>query len=216
MFTGIVEEIGRIKEVRETGGGRELNIAADRVLEDLKTEDSIAVGGVCLTVTQVEPSGFRVQAVSETLGKSVLGRLSRGARVNLERALRLDSRLGGHLVQGHVDCAARLERVLPAEPGVEWEIAYPEEYDRYAARTGSICLDGVSLTIAGPGKAGGGRGRARVALIPYTLRATTLGERRPGDMLNIEFDCLAKYLERLLQAEPGEGLTFGRLKELGF
>lgn len=224
MFTGIVEELGRLESLRPDGEGRRLRVSAERILADLKPEDSLLVNGVCLTVTRVESGAVELQAVPETLAKTTLGRLAAGARLHLERALTLQTRLGGHLVQGHVDCVGRVARLERAGLGAELELAFPRVFLKYAARTGSICLDGVSLTLAGveqgaPAFAGvTGEGRARVALIPYTLSHTSLGERRPGDGLNIEFDCVAKYVEQLLshggeRGDPG-GLTLEALERL--
>ncbi|MDP2361353.1 MAG: riboflavin synthase [bacterium] len=222
MFTGIVEELGTVEAVRSEGGGRRLRLRASRVLADLKPEDSLLVNGVCLTVTAVGAGLVELQAVGETLSKTTLGGLASGAAVHLERALTLQTRLGGHFVQGHVDCTGRVTRLERATLGMELELAFPHDFLRFTARTGSICLDGVSLTVAGAARREGSEGRARVALIPYTLEHTTLGRRRPGDALNVEFDCLAKVVEQLLQhgaaRAPGEGpggLSWGTLTGLG-
>lgn len=219
MFTGIVEELGRLESLRPEGGGKRLRVAATRVREGLKPEDSLLVNGVCLTVTSLAGGVIELQAVAETLSKTTLGGLAAGRRLHLERALTLQTRLGGHLVQGHVDCVGRVTRLERTGLGAELELAFPRDFLKYAARTGSICLDGVSLTLAGAARAEGHEGRARVALIPFTLEHTTLGERRPGEGLNVEFDCLAKYVEQLLShgaERPGGtgGLTFEDLERL--
>lgn len=223
MFTGIVEELGRVVHVRGDGNGRRLGLQANRVLEDLKPEDSLMVNGVCLTAVEVDRQGGRVdvQAVSETLSKTTVASLSVGMRVHLERALTLSTRLGGHLVQGHVDCPGRVVMLERKALGMELEVAFPAIFLRYVARTGSLCLDGVSLTVADEARQEGGEGRARVALIPYTLEYTLLGELRPGGALNIEFDCLAKYVEQLLAhggtiGGAGSSLGMDALSRLGY
>jgi riboflavin synthase len=218
MFTGIVEEIGRVRSVRELGRGREFEIAARRVLDGLKPEDSVAISGPCLTVTALLGEGFRVQAVGETLAKTGLGTLRAGSEVHLERALAVGSRLGGHFVQGHVDCVGRVVERRPADPGERLTVAVPAAFSRYLGRTGSVALDGVSLTIAAEAEAAGGEARFAVALIPWTLEHTLLGRLRPGDGLNVEFDCLAKMVERLLAGgtPPAGGLSAERLRELGW
>lgn len=217
MFTGIVEEIGRVRAARELGRGRELEIAASRVLEGLKPEDSVAVDGACLTVVALRPDGFRVQAVAETLAKTGVGALRPGADVHLERAMALGGRLGGHIVQGHVDCVGRVVARRPADPGERLSLAVPAAFGRYLARTGSVALDGVSLTVASEPVAQGDETVLETALIPWTLEHTRLGRLRPGDGVNVEFDCLAKYVERLLGASSGGGgLSAERLRELGW
>jgi len=211
MFTGIVEELGTLEAVRPEGQGRRLRVRASRVLGDLKPEDSLMVNGVCLTATAVDGGGAELQAVGETLSKTTVGGWTTGQVLHLERSLTLATRLGGHLVQGHVDCVGRVTRLERRAPGAELEVAFPHEFLRYVARTGAVCLDGVSLTVAGAPRREGGEGFARVALVPYTLEHTTLGRRRPGEALNIEFDCLAKYVEQLLAqgAAPGAGTAGG-------
>lgn len=201
MFTGIVEELGRLESLRADGDGRRLRVRCSRVLEDLKAEDSLLVNGVCLTVVGIQAPHVELQAVGETLSKTSLGSLSAGVDLHLERALTLQTRLGGHLVQGHVDCVGRVVRLERGRLGALLEVAVPGEFIRYAARTGSVCLDGVSLTQAREARREGEEARLGVALIPYTLDHTTLGTRRPGDGLNVEFDCLAKYVEQLLRHE---------------
>jgi riboflavin synthase len=201
MFTGIIEEIGRVLTTRAQGGGREIRISASRVLDDLKVEDSVSVNGVCLTVTAIESDGFRVQAVPETLEKTLTGQLRNGTAVNLERALTLQTRLGGHLVLGHVDTVARIDSIKKTGLGAELEISLPFQAARLVSRTGSITISGVSLTVADlpkPTVAAQNRHPVRVAVIPFTLEATTLGSLRVGDSVNIECDSIAKMVQRLL------------------
>jgi riboflavin synthase len=207
VFTGIVEEVGTLV-VREDGSDSAvLRIRAATVLEDVKLGDSIAVNGVCLTVTAVDGDVWSTDVMAETLRRSSLGATAAGAPVNLERAVTAHTRLGGHMVQGHVDGVGR---VLSRTPGDAWEvvrIALPAELARYVVEKGSIAVDGVSLTVSavtavGAGGAGGDSADDdpwfEVSLIPTTLRETTLGARAPGDPVNLEVDVIAKYVERLL------------------
>lgn len=221
MFTGIIEEFGRLAGRRRVAGGMELEIGCRRVLEDLKPEDSLAVNGACLTVIRVAGGAAFVEAVPETLEKTTIGGLASGTQLHLERAVLPTTRMGGHYVQGHVDCVARVRSVAVEGLGKSLVVAFPGEFRRYTPRTGSICLDGVSLTIAGEPEIVGDEALLRVALIPYTLEHTLLGGHRPGEQINVEFDCLAKYLEQLLKDGAGldgkaGGLSMDRLRELGY
>ena len=203
MFTGIVEEVGTLV-VREDvlAGGQAtaavLRIRAARVLEDVKPGDSIAVNGVCLTVTAVEGDVWSTDVMAETLTRSSLGSAVAGTPVNLERAVTPHTRLGGHLMQGHVDGVGR---ILGRTPGEHWEVvrvAMPPELARYVVEKGSIAVDGVSLTVSAVSEADATEPWLEVSLIPTTLRETTLGHRAPGDPVNLEVDVIAKYVERLL------------------
>ncbi len=205
MFTGIVEEVGTLV-VREDGGDSAvLRIRARKAVDGVALGDSIAVNGVCLTVTGVEPDGgpdgtavWSTDVMAETLRRSSLGAVGSGDRVNLERAVTVQTRLGGHLVQGHVDGVGT---VLSRTPGEHWEvvrIAVPAGLARYVVEKGSITVDGVSLTVSALGDGPGPW--FEVSLIPTTLRETTLGERAAGDPVNLEVDVIAKYVERLLEA----------------
>jgi riboflavin synthase len=189
MFTGIVEELGRV----ETAGPR-LSIACAKVLEDLTVGASIAVNGVCLTAVDIRPDGFSADLAPETLDRSNLGDLEPGDGVNLERPITLAARLNGHIMQGHVDGTAILESLRALEND-NWELLarIPDALDRYLVFKGSIAIDGISLTIADVTD-----GLVRVAIIPHTYAATNLAIRRPGDHLNIECDMLAKHVEKLL------------------
>lgn len=198
MFTGIVEEIGTVValEPHADAGGEgdaRLVLHGPRVTEGTGLGDSIAVDGVCLTVTAIEGAELSMDVMPETLRHSTLGSAVPGTRVNLERAVRADGRLDGHLVQGHVDGVGEL---LSRDPGPRWDdlvIGCPSDLARYVARKGSIAVDGVSLTVTTVGS-----DRFGVSLIPTTLAATTLGGLRPGDRVNLEVDVIAKYVERLL------------------
>lgn len=195
MFTGIVEELGDVVARTEQGDSAVLRIRGPLVTGDAAPGDSIAVNGVCLTVTEVGAGEFSTDVMAETLAHSALGDLAPGAPVNLERALRSDGRFGGHVVQGHVDTTTT---VLARQPGDRWEVvtcALPPQIARYVVLKGSITLDGVSLTVSGVTE-----DTLEVSLIPTTLAATTLGQRQVGDRLNVEVDVLAKYVERLLGA----------------
>jgi riboflavin synthase len=213
VFTGIVEEVGTLV-VREEWGGpggdraAVLRIRAQRVLEGVALGDSIAVNGVCLTVTGVEPDGadgagvWTTDVMAETLVRSSLGTTAEGQPVNLERAVTPHTRLGGHLMQGHVDGVGR---ILARTPGERWEVvrvALPPELARYVVEKGSITVDGVSLTVSALSDDGAPDPGPwfEVSLIPTTLRETTLGTRAPGNPVNLEVDVIAKYVERLLGA----------------
>ncbi len=200
MFTGLVEEMGRVERIEERPGGRRLWIAAGRAREGTRAGDSLAVSGVCLTVVALEPGRFGVEAVPETLSRTTLGGLRPGDPVNLERALTLEQRLGGHLVQGHVDGVGEVLAVVPEGDGTRVTIAVPAPLRRYVAEKGSLAVDGVSLTVARVAAE-----RCEVALIPHTLEVTTSGAYRPGARVNLEVDLLARYLARLLEegAVPG-------------
>ncbi|MEU4543512.1 riboflavin synthase [Nonomuraea dietziae] len=193
MFTGIVEELGEIVSIEPHGEAARLAVRGKVVTSDAKHGDSIAVNGVCLTVVDVEDEVFTVDVVRETLNRSSLKSSQAGARVNLERAVRADQRLGGHIVQGHVDGTGAL---LSREPGELWDdvrFSLPRELNRYVAEKGSIAVDGISLTVTTVDEDSFG-----VSLIPTTLELTTLGARQEGDLVNLEVDVIAKYVEKLV------------------
>lgn len=203
MFTGIVEEIGEVLAVREDADVVVLTVRGDIVTGDARHGDSIAVNGVCLTV--IDPAGatdgtFTVELVPETLKRSSLAAVATGTQVNLERAVPVTGRLGGHIVQGHVDGVSALIARSPGDRSDELVFSLAPEIARYVAEKGSIAVDGVSLTVAAVTS-----DTFTVALIPTTLDHTTLGTRRPGDVVNIEVDVLAKYLERL-NGETGKAV----------
>jgi riboflavin synthase len=212
MFTGIVEEIGAVLAVRENAEVVVFTVRGRTVTSDARHGDSIAVNGVCLTV--IDPDGstdgtFTVELVPETLRRSSLSAVTEGARVNLERALPVGGRLGGHIVQGHVDGVATLLSRTPGERSDELRFSLTPDLARYVVEKGSIAVDGVSLTVAGVTA-----DSFSVALIPTTLSDTTLGFRTPGDTVNLEVDVLAKYVERLTAgylgaAAPGTAAAVG-------
>lgn len=211
MFTGIIEEVGTLKSVRPLGKGRRLDISANTVLGGVAVGDSIAVNGVCLTVIAFSDGGFAVEAVQETMKKSTLGMLDVGAQLNLERALRADSRLGGHFVQGHVDFTAELRGIERREESFMVEISYPRSVSANIIPVGSIGVDGVSLTVAEKRDTS-----FRVSVIPHTWEATIFNTYRKGKHVNIELDMLGKYILSYLQNAKGEGVTEGYLKSLGY
>ncbi len=192
MFTGLIEEIGSITSLADSGDGAIVEIAAHTVLEDVSHGDSIAISGVCLTVIDHTSSSFRADVMKETLLHSAASAWKPGTRVNLERAARVGDRLGGHIVQGHVDAIAE---VLEVRPGDQWRVirfSLRDDIAPMVAHKGSITLDGVSLTVSAVG-----RDWAEVSLIPETLVATTLGEAEVGNLMNVETDVLARHVLRL-------------------
>lgn len=195
MFTGLVEEVGRIALVVEREGARSLTVLAPGLADGLTLGESIALDGCCVTVAERVPDGFRVDLMTETLAVTTLGALDAGDAVNLERAMRADDRFGGHLVQGHVDGVAEVVDVedLPGTRLVRLEL--PAGLERYTVTKGSLCVAGVSLTLAGVDGS-----RVRIGLIPHTRAVTTLEALVPGDRVNVEVDLLAKHVERLLTA----------------
>lgn len=193
MFTGIVETLGTVRSLSAGDDGRRLAIQAEQIAAELVVGASIAVNGVCLTAVSLSDDGFEADVVTETLRRTNLGALLAGDRVNLERPLRADGRFDGHMVQGHVDAYGAVTKVNPEGDG-RMSVDVAPRFRHYLAEKGSIAVDGVSLTVAALTETG-----FEIALIPHTLKVTTLGLRRPGDQVNLEFDVLAKYLERLLE-----------------
>jgi len=195
MFSGIVESLGRIARVEERPAGRRFWVGAPGVLADAHIGDSLAMNGCCLTLVAIENGRAAVEAVPETLARTTLGAWREGDDVNLERALRLDQRLGGHLVQGHVDGVGRVTTVAPEGDGRRLTLALPDDLVRFVAEKGSLAVDGVSLTVAAA------RGAAcEIALIPHTLAVTVAGRYTAGTPVNLEVDLVARYLARLLEA----------------
>ena len=199
MFTGIVEELGEVVAVDRFADSAKLHVRGKAVTEDTRPGDSIAVNGVCLTVVDVGDGEFTADVMRESLDRSNLGGLAAGDPVNLERSVRIDGRLGGHIVQGHVDGVAL---ILDRTPSEHWEVVrfqLPDRLARYVAEKGSVTVDGVSLTVVEVGELHG-VGHFSVALTPTTLELTTLGCKRVGEPANLEVDVIAKYVERLLGA----------------
>jgi riboflavin synthase len=212
LFTGLIREIGVIEQVRPKSGGAELQVRCEKLMPSLHRGDSIAVDGACLTVTAVSAKGFCADVVAETWSRTIIRWYRRGTKVNLEPALRVGEPLGGHLVLGHVDGVADVVEVQPEGDGKTIWVRPPSSLSRYIAEKGSVALNGVSLTVAAI------EGETfSVALVPFTLRETNLGDLVPGSRANLEVDVLARYVERLLGRKVGEeGITLSRLEELGF
>jgi riboflavin synthase len=199
MFTGIVEELGVVEALVDQGDAVRLTVRGPHVMVDAGLGDSIAVNGCCLTVAEREQETFTADVMRETLDKTSLGALGVGDRVNLERAVTPQTRLGGHIVQGHVDGTGRVLARTPSEHWEVVEVSLPTDIARYLVPKGSITVDGISLTVVEAGEES-----FTVSLIPETLARTTLGLKQPGDPVNLEVDVIAKYVERLLDARAGE------------
>ena len=209
MFTGLIEDLGAVRELRPAGTGGRLSVTTGIPAGDLVLGESIAVNGVCLTVVSIGRDSFVADVSPETLERSTLGRLAAGSRVNLERALRLGDRLGGHLVSGHIDGTGEILGRVREANAVRFAIR-----TRYVVAKGSIAVDGISLTVNGVGG-----DRFEVAVIPHTLEVTTLQGRQAGDRVNLEVDIIGKYVERLLgpqQASGAGGLALETLAKHGF
>ncbi len=211
MFTGIIEEMGAVKTLQRSGGAARLTVAARKVLDGTALGDSICVNGVCLTVVATGASEFSADVAVETLNVTNLGELAVGAKVNLERALQLSARIGGHLVSGHVDAVGRIRE--KREEGNGWRIffAAPDAVLRQLIKKGSIAIDGISLTIADVDRSG-----FSVAMIPHTAKLTTLGFKNAGDSVNLETDIIGKYVERLLSGKMEGSVSLDLLKQNGF
>ncbi len=194
MFTGIVEEKGTIQKIVKFGDGLEFTISCTIVLKGLRIDNSICVNGVCLTVVRHTSKTFSIQAVHETLTKTNLGKLKKGSHVNLERSVRLNDRLGGHIVQGHVDGTGTVKRIQVLDKSWLYTIAYPSKFRKYIIPVGSVTVDGVSLTVARIGQS-----QMTIAIIPYTYDHTVFQDYHVGSAVNIEFDVIGKYLESLIK-----------------
>ena len=202
MFTGIVEELGEVASITDLGDSVRLSVRADRVTADAEHGDSIAVNGCCLTVLDNHGVVFTADVMKESLDKTSIGRLSVGSQVNLERAVQAHTRLGGHIVQGHVDAVGTVLERIPSEHWEVVRIGLPRHLSRYVAEKGSITVDGVSLTVVDVDDSPDPS--FTVSLIPTTLELTTLGSRAVGDLVNLEVDVLAKYVDRLLAGKESQ------------
>lgn len=212
MFTGLVEEVGMLRSLREGPRSAVLDIAARTVLDGLRMGDSVLTDGVCLTVVAVRPDGFSADVMPETVRRTTLAERRPGDRLNLERALTLDARLGGHLVSGHVDGVGTVARVTPEGNALVVDVAAPEAVTRVSVPQGSVAVDGVSLTLVSVGG-----DTLRVSLIPHTAAATTLAALAPGRRVNLEADLIAKYVHAFVEGrKPQAGLTWEKLAEAGF
>ena len=193
MFTGLVEEVGRVTSIRERERSKQLQIVAPRTAKKIRTGDSVAVNGCCLTLSAHRGDRLTFDLLEETLDRTNLKMLRGGSSVNLERALRADGRFGGHFVQGHVDCASRIINFEQRRGDRRLEVELPAEFARYVACKGSIAIDGISLTVAGVK-----RSSFRIWIIPHTYEITALRERKVGDAVNLEADLLGKYVEKFV------------------
>jgi len=212
MFTGIVEEVGRIARIQQRGENRRITVTADRVAKELKTGYSVSVSGVCLTALDIKPDSFGADLAPETWQRTSFSRIHEGAVVNLELPMKADGRFGGHIVQGHVDGVGKLiafDRIADSE---NWwlEIELPDGVEKYTVYKGSISIEGISLTVA---KLEGTR--CTVAIIPHTVEVTNLHSLKPGDPVNLEADLIAKYVEKMMKGEQSS-LTVEDLVQQGF
>ncbi|MBR3889201.1 riboflavin synthase [bacterium] len=207
MFTGIVEETGKIKAITNSS----ICISASKVLEDTKIGDSIAVNGVCLTVTDLKQNEFNADISQETLKVTALSELKSGSNVNLERALTLSSRLGGHIVSGHIDTVGKIYSISQEKEFYNISIEFPNEFKKYVAKKGSITINGISLTIAEENE-----NIVTIAIIPHTYNNTALKDLKTGSNVNIEFDILAKYVEKNLSTKNNSNISVDFLQRNGF
>jgi riboflavin synthase len=214
MFTGIIEEIGRIASIEHHGENRRITIAAERVPSQLKTGDSVAVSGVCLTAIEIKPGSFCADLAPETWLRTSFSRIHEGALVNVELPMKSDGRFGGHIVQGHVDGVGKLIALEQIADSDNWwlHIELPEDVERYTVFKGSISIEGISLTVARLEN-----NRCTVALIPHTVEMTNLRSLKPGDPVNLEADLIAKYVEKMMAGESSaNSLTIEQLVAQGF
>ncbi|MBN1213716.1 MAG: riboflavin synthase [candidate division Zixibacteria bacterium] len=211
MFTGLIETVGILKEMKTRGNYRILTISSSLPVEEIKNGESIACDGACLTVVGVKKGGFTVEASQETVERTILSNYKTGARINLERALRVGDRLGGHFVSGHIDDTGTVDYFKPV--GESWELAvkFDLQHDIYVVEKGSVAINGLSLTVnkCRPGW-------LTVNLIPHTVKVTAIGALKAGDRVNLEFDLIGKYVARLKDNKEKKGLTRDLLKESGW
>lgn len=214
MFTGIIEEVGRVQRIAHEGGNRRLTVSSSQLVKELKTGDSIAISGVCLTAVEITDNSLAFDLAEETWNRTSFSRIKEGALVNLELPMRADGRFGGHIVQGHVDGRGEFLALEPiADTDNYWlRIQIPPELARYVIFKGSISIEGISLTVAGIEGA-----KITVAIIPHTVEMTNLKSLKRGDPVNLEVDMIAKYVEKMMQADSANSsLTIERLVEAGF
>ncbi|MDD6762073.1 MAG: riboflavin synthase [Clostridiales bacterium] len=210
MFTGIVEEKGIIEKVLKGTKSCSITVMADKIFDDIKPGDSIAVNGVCLTVTEFKKPYFTADVMPETMRRTNLGGLVKGSRVNLERAMQLNGRFGGHIVSGHIDGTGTILTMVREDNAVWIRVGVPNAITKYIVEKGSVTLDGISLTVADTAPE-----EFSVSIIPHTAAETTLSERRTGDKINIECDIIGKYVEKMTKRES-EGITEDFLSKYGF
>ena len=214
MFTGIVEEVGRITKIEQRGENRRITITAGKTPKELGTGNSVAVSGVCLTAVEIKVGSFCADLAPETWGLTSFSRIHEGALVNLELPMKADGRFGGHVVQGHVDGVGKLNSFDRIGDSENWwlNIELPDEVEKYTVYKGSISIEGISLTVAQLKK-----NRCTVAIIPHTVEMTNLHSLKPGDPVNLEADLIAKYVEKMMRGESSQSsLTIEDLVEQGF
>lgn len=212
MFTGLIEETGSIKSIKNILGGINLTISASKIMDDLKVDDSVSVNGVCLTAVNVDSNNFSVDAVGETLTKSTIQLLKENEKVNLERSVRLMDRLGGHLVQGHVNGIGTITQIKKRGDNYLVEVLLPSNLKKYLIEEGSIAIDGISLTIANLSDL-----KVGISIIPHTWQNTNMKNKKEGAKVNIETDVIAKYVENMLSANNEENkFTDNWFKQLGY
>src|ERR1700722_427186 len=213
MFSGIIEEVGRIASIEQRGENRRITVAAARTPKELKTGNSIAVSGVCLTAINIKQGSFSADLAPETWMRTSFSRIHEGAQVNLELPMKADGRFGGHIVQGHVDGVGKLSSLQRIGDSDNWwlEIELPPEVKKYTVHKGSICIEGISLTVARLEN-----NRCTVAVIPHTVEATNLGSLKVGDLVNLEADLIAKYVEKMMKHDASSSLTIEELVRQGF
>lgn len=211
MFTGIIEEVGNVQRIERRSGYQRTTLSAVHVLDGVKLGDSIALDGACHTVVDFDHQTFTVESVDETLQRTTLGKLQVGHAVNLERSLKLGDRLDGHMVAGHVDGVGKVIRRSESTDNVVFEVEMPEKLAPYVAEKGSVAIQGISLTVVSVTSR-----TFSVTIIPHTLSVTTLQHKRMGDLVNLEVDMIARYLERLTQFGYNGRLTEAKIREMGF
>lgn len=213
MFTGLIEEVGKVKSIFKENNGLRITISTNKILDDIKIDDSVAVNGTCLTVVAFDKISFTVQAVKESVSLTTLQFMKTGALVNTERALRLDSRLGGHIVQGHVDGVGEVTKIINNGLSIDYFIKVDTSLEKYIIKKGSITLDGVSLTVTDIKN-----NIISVSIIPHTVKNTIIESWKIGSKINIETDVLGRYIEKLLtgKIDTNSNLTLDRLSELGY
>lgn len=211
MFTGIVEEIGTVCEVKRNGNNSYIRIIAEKVLSDVHIGDSIAVNGVCLTVTRHDGNIFQADVMNETLSRSSLGSLRNGSKVNLERAMSAEGRFGGHIVSGHIDGTGKITDIKNDGIAIWYTISAKPEIMRYIVEKGSVAIDGISLTVARVTE-----NNFSVSIIPHTAEQTILSLKKNGDTVNLENDIIAKYVEKLIVPPKKKGVTLELLAQTGF
>lgn len=212
MFSGIIEELGQVKNLWRKGNGLQITIKANKVSQDLRIGDSINIDGACQTVVKVSSREFVVEAVEETLKRATFGKLKVNQLVNLERAIKPTGRLGGHIVTGHIDCKGKIDSIEDKKDSAIFEISLPQSYFKYLVEKGSIAVDGISLTIVGAEPKS-----FTVSIIPHTLKNTNLGMKKIGDEVNIELDIIGKYIEKMMDSKLQQSkITEEWLKKIGW